>query len=613
MKFAAHLMPIAVVSVVLMMMVPLPNVVLDALIALNLALSLALLLSSVSIKRPETFTVLPSILLISTLFRLGLNVATTRQILSAGEAPETVQAFGHFVVGGDLVVGAVVFLIITIVQFLVISKGAERVAEVAARFTLDAMPGKQISIDADLRAGVISLAEARERRVDLQSESRLYGALDGAMKFIKGDAIAGLIITALNIIAGILIGVSVHSLALSEAAKRYTIFTIGDGLAAQLPALLVSFAAGLAVTRVSGRGEDSIGGDLLKQLTAEPSVPVVTALLLFGIGMLPGIPFLPFLVWSGVSLLISLALKGARLSSNEIQIESFRPRGTAPLVLHLSPRALTELQAERQFIQKIQNLRSEIFREWGIVIPEPEIEVGTDQELSASILRFGVMLDGYQGEPGDFADQFFETLKGCFYAKSELFLDDTQTRLILEAYQGRCEDLINSVIPSILPVTRLTGIFRELCAENIPLSDIPGILQGVLEWHHESRVPEALKSELLMIYVRRKLRRLIASRFPKSEVLVIELGDELELLISNSILEQGSGLLPVTRELLRDEIVTRALELNVSILLTAEISRVTLSKILRGSGITVLAREELENRAKSLGVVRMQDGLRLAA
>jgi len=245
------LLPLTVISVVAMILFPLPYQLLDIMLAANFAFCIILLLSSLFVSESDRFTSLPTILLLSTLFRLGLNISSTRLILSGSAVPDMIIAFGQFVVAGSTIVGLVIFAIISIIQFVVIAKGSERVAEVAARFTLDAMPGKQMSIDADMRAGLLSLSEAREKRRELHRESKLYGALDGAMKFIKGDAIVGLLIIIVNISAGFLIGVIRDGMPVFKALERYTLLTIGDGLVSQIPAVLVSIAAGIVITRVS--------------------------------------------------------------------------------------------------------------------------------------------------------------------------------------------------------------------------------------------------------------------------------------------------------------------------------------------------------------------------
>ena len=243
------------VAIIAMMILPMPTLVMDMLIALNMSIAILLMMLGIYISHPLAISSFPSILLLTTLFRLSLGIATTRLILLEGDAGHIVQTFGEFVVGGNLVVGLVVFLIITIVQFIVITKGSERIAEVSARFSLDAMPGKQMSIDSDMRAGLITLADARHRRSNLEKESQLYGALDGAMKFVKGDAIAGLIIIMVNIIGGMAIGTMQRGMTMGDAVQLYSILTIGDGLVSQIPALFISITAGIIVTRVRGEEE----------------------------------------------------------------------------------------------------------------------------------------------------------------------------------------------------------------------------------------------------------------------------------------------------------------------------------------------------------------------
>jgi type III secretion protein V len=280
-----------------MMIIPLPASILDILLASNIALSVLILV--VNLFAPEALSVssFPSLLLLTTLFRLGLNVSTTRLVLTKGDAGEVVAAFGKFVLQGDLVVGLVIFLIITLVQFLVIGKGAERVAEVSARFTLDAMPGKQMSIDAALRNGALTEQEAQQKRDDLGRESQLHGAMDGAMKFVKGDAIAGLVITALNLCAGFVIGVLRRKMTLAAAAETYSVLTVGDGLCAQIPALLITLSAGILTTRVAPREKNqTLGHSLRSELLSNPKVLGIGAGLCSIVALVPGLPTMPFLV-----------------------------------------------------------------------------------------------------------------------------------------------------------------------------------------------------------------------------------------------------------------------------------------------------------------------------
>src|SRR5688500_1370108 len=287
---------VGAVLIIGVMILPLPMVVLDALVAMNIAIGFGLLMLSIYIPTPVAFSSFPSVLLLTTLFRLSISIAITRSILLHAEAGHIVETFGKMVAGGNLVVGLVVFLIITVVQFIVIAKGAERVAEVAARFTLDAMPGKQLSIDSDLRSGLIDKDEARRRRTLLEQESQLNGALDGAMKFVKGDAIASIVIVIVNLLGGLTIGVLQRDLPAGEAMQLYSILTIGEGMVAQIPALLSAMAAGLVVTRSASDGNDSHLGDTIgRQISAHPRALMMTSVISALLALVPGFPTLVFL------------------------------------------------------------------------------------------------------------------------------------------------------------------------------------------------------------------------------------------------------------------------------------------------------------------------------
>jgi len=289
---------VMLVAIIFMMILPLPTWLVDLLIGINMTISAMLLMVALYLPSPLAFSSFPSVLLITTLFRLGISIATTRLILLQGDAGHIIYTFGNFVVGGNLVVGLVVFLILTIVQFVVITKGAERVAEVAARFSLDAMPGKQMSIDGDMRAGTIDMDEARRRRGLVEKESQLYGAMDGAMKFVKGDAIAGLIIVAVNLLGGIIIGTMQAGMTAADAAKKYSVLTIGDGLISQIPALFIAICAGMIVTRVQTEdgGPSNVGKDIGAQVLAQPKALLIAAVIALGMGMIPGMPTTVFLI-----------------------------------------------------------------------------------------------------------------------------------------------------------------------------------------------------------------------------------------------------------------------------------------------------------------------------
>ncbi len=329
-KYSDIVLAVVVICIIGMLIVPLPTFLLDILLTVNISLSVIILLISLYIPGALQISVFPTLLLITTMYRLALTVSTTRLILSAGDAGEVVYAFGNFVARGNFVVGGIIFVILTIVNFIVIAKGSERVAEVAARFTLDAMPGKQMSIDADLRAGAIEMEEGKRKRRDLERESQLFGAMDGAMKFVKGDAIAGIIITVVNIVGGLTIGVLQKGMPAAEAAKKYALLTIGDGLVGMIPAILISTSAGIIVTRVSGAEEGAhLGKDISTQLVAYPRAIAIAGGMLIVLGLVPGLPKVPFLLLgAGAGFGAYVMLKRERqIASGELQADGEVPEG----------------------------------------------------------------------------------------------------------------------------------------------------------------------------------------------------------------------------------------------------------------------------------------------
>ncbi|MDO9221556.1 MAG: FHIPEP family type III secretion protein, partial [Thiobacillus sp.] len=290
--------PIFIVLILAMLVLPLPTFLLDILFTFNIALSIMVLLVSLSTKKALDFAAFPTVLLLSTLLRLSLNVASTRVVLLEGHtgpdaAGKVIEAFGHFLVGGDYTVGIIVFVILVVINFIVITKGAGRIAEVSARFTLDAMPGKQMAIDADLNAGLIDEDEARRRRAEVSQEADFYGSMDGASKFVRGDAIAGILILVINIVGGLIIGLMEHDMSLADAARNYTLLAIGDGLVAQIPALVISIAAGLIVSRVST--DEDIAGQVLSNIFNKTQALFITAAIIGMMGMIPGMPHFSFL------------------------------------------------------------------------------------------------------------------------------------------------------------------------------------------------------------------------------------------------------------------------------------------------------------------------------
>jgi type III secretion protein V len=377
------------VAILAALLVPLPAWLLDLGLALDLAASLAVLVAALQARTPLQLATFPALLLLTTLLRLALEVSSTRLALSEGHAGRVIEAFGDFVVRGDAVVGAVVFAILTLVQFLVVTRGAERVAEVAARFTLDAMPGKQLSIDADLRAGALTQEQARARRRELERESQLFGAMDGAMKFVKGDAIAGVVITLVNLLGGVLVGVLRQGLPAAEAASTYALLAIGDGLAAQVPALAVAVAAGLVVTRVSAEHEaDSLGVELGAQLLGEPRSLAVVAALCLLLGLLPGMPLPTFSALAVGLVLLGLGLRRLRAAPASRSTAGARDAPPAagpgpvaavvPLLLDLAPDLgpLVEAAGQRFVLNDLEGVRKRLELELGVRVPPFRVRTG---------------------------------------------------------------------------------------------------------------------------------------------------------------------------------------------------------------------------------------------
>lgn len=378
-----------VVAIISVMILPLPTLIVDGLIAANLALSIAMLMLSMYIPSALSFSVFPSLLLFTTLFRLALNITTTRLILLEGDAGQIIHTFGNFVVGGNFAVGAVVFLILTIVQFLVIAKGAERVAEVGARFTLDAMPGKQMSIDADMRAGVVDMDQARRMRALVTQESQLYGAMDGAMKFVKGDAVAGLIVTAVNIVGGLCIGVFQVGLPAGKALQLYAILTIGDGLVSQIPALLISITAGIVVTRVAGDENSHLGGQIGSQFLAYPKALLVAGVLVVLFALVPGFPKAQFILFGAIMAVVgytffkglthvasedtdekrldrALARAGETPAARNAEAEAFSI--TVPLLVDLAETIRADIQP-RLLNEEVLKVRKALYYDLGVPFP----------------------------------------------------------------------------------------------------------------------------------------------------------------------------------------------------------------------------------------------------
>jgi flagellar biosynthesis protein FlhA len=395
--------PVGIVMIVVMLVVPLPAVLLDLLIALNITGALLILLTAMFVNRPLDFSAFPAVVLVMTLFRLALNVSVTRLVLLDGYAGKVIDTFGHFVVGGSLVVGLIVFAILLVIQFVVITNGAGRVAEVGARFTLDAMPGKQMAIDADLNSGLIDEDEARRRRAEVHAEADFYGSMDGASKFVKGDAIAAIVITLVNLIGGFAVGVAQHGMSLGDAVSTYSLLSVGDGLVSQIPALLLSVATGLIVTRSTS--DSDMGSDILRQIGARQMPLRVAGGAALALCLIPGLPKLPFIVSGGLMLLFSNRVPTAApeaeapLDAAEVRGELETPEDLAmeiqvdPLGLELAADMIDVVDPDTggDLLKRVKALRRKVANDLGIVIPPLRTRDSMDLPASTYAIKlFGV-------------------------------------------------------------------------------------------------------------------------------------------------------------------------------------------------------------------------------
>ncbi|HEX5745059.1 MAG TPA: type III secretion system export apparatus subunit SctV [Archangium sp.] len=524
-KSSDVVLAVAMAAVLGALIIPLPPWLLDLGLAINLAAAVALLVAALYARDALKVTSFPTLLLFTTLFRLALNVSSTRLALAEGHAGEVIQAFGEFVVRGDYVVGAVIFAILTLVQFLVVAKGAERVAEVSARFTLDAMPGKQMSIDADLRAGAIDQAQARRRRRNLERESQMFGAMDGAMKFVKGDVIAGLVIVAVNLLGGICIGVLQNGMSMAEAASTYALIAIGDGLVSQIPSLCIAVAAGLVVTRVASEKEDdSLGAEIGSQLFGEARALWVVAGLCVALAAMPGMPHLTFfglavvlgvLAHAVARMKASVAEEGAAVARAEGGAEAgeaaqggpgappestVAPVGVAPLTVDLAP-DLTPLAQENggAFVHQVLNrIRDELFYELGVRVPG--IRVRTEAAyLPAGSYR--ILVDEVPAAMG-------QVVPGALYALAqpeELAFLELKAEPALEPSTGKPISRVSAEARARLELAQvplrsageliaehLRSIIRARSAGFLGIQEVQGLLDG-LEAQAPTLVKEALQ------------------------------------------------------------------------------------------------------------------------
>ncbi|MBD8094618.1 type III secretion system export apparatus subunit SctV [Pseudomonas fluorescens] len=555
-----------VLAIVFMMITPLPTWLVDILIAVNICISCLLIMLAMHLPRPLAFSTFPSVLLITTMFRLALSISTTRLILLNQDAGHIVQAFGQFVVGGNLAVGMVIFMILTVVNFLVITKGSERVAEVGARFTLDAMPGKQMSIDSDLRANLINVQEAKRRRSELGKESQLFGAMDGAMKFVNGDAIASLIIVAINMIGGISIGVIQHGMSAGDAVQLYTVLTIGDGLIAQIPALLISVTSGMIITRVSNdnaAADANIGREIAEQITSQPKAWIIASVAMLGFAAMPGMPTAVF-----ITIAIICSLGGF------LQLQRAKPKVVTEQPVHVAPENngkedLRMFLPSRQFVlqfhpsqnralveslvSEIRQRRNRLVVNYGLTLPSFIIEYLSHLEqdefrfvvyevpmFKATLSQTHVAIDG-QAQVVDQLEQaitgtvdrqesqwlwmpvdapqlqslpvvtastlIIERMERALQVCGPQFIGLQETKAILGWLESEQPEVAQE-LQRVVPLARFSQVLQRLASECVPLRGVRVIAETLIEHGQHERDVTALND-----YVRIALKSLIYNQY----------------------------------------------------------------------------------------------------
>ena len=604
-EYSDLLFILAVIIVVVMFMIPLPTFILDLLLTLNISFSLTILISAIYLTNPLELSVFPSLLLVATLFRLGLNVSTTRLILGQADAGQVIETFGNFVVGGDYIVGFVIFVILVAIQYIVITKGAERVAEVSARFTLDAMPGKQMSIDADLSSGLITEAEARQKREEIRQEADFYGAMDGASKFVKGDAIAGIIITLINIVGGLVIGVIQQGMPITEALTTYTLLTVGDGLVSQIPALLISTATGIVVTRAASEG--NLGEDFTNQIFSQPRTLLIVSVVIFLLGSLTPLPFIPFAFLSLSAGAIGYVLyqtEQEELEEEEVQeteeeAEEYREEESMTDLLQVDPMEvevgynLIPLVVPEQggdLLDRVSMIRRQCALELGIVVPP--IRIRDNMQLEPNYYRVNlrgveiadheILVDKYMAMDSGMATEEIqgqETTEPAFGLPALWVDEDEKEKAEMAGYtvvdppsviathltelvknhahelmsRQDVQDLIDNVkednpavvdelIPDLMSIGQVQKVLQNLLKERVSIRDLSYILEVLAD-----QAANTQDVAVLTEYVRQDaLSRQISKKYKddNDNINVITLNPQLEEQLSNSIehTEQGSYL-----------------------------------------------------------------------
>ena len=599
--------PLLIILILSMMVLPLPAFVLDLMFTFNIAVSVMVMLVAMYTRKPLDFSVFPTILLVTTLLRLSLNVASTRRVLLEGHtgpdaAGKVIEAFGHFLVGGNTAVGLVVFIILTVINFVVITKGAGRIAEVGARFTLDAMPGKQMAIDADLNAGLIDEKEAKKRRAETAQEADFYGAMDGASKFVRGDAVAGILIMGINVVGGLIVGVLQHNMELGQAATNYTLLTIGDGLVAQLPALIISVAAGLVVSRVGDEGD--MGSQLIGQVFTNPQVLVLTAAILGILGLIPGMPnFVFLLLASGLGY---LAWRGGAQAPEAVEEAAAGP-SAAPVIPPESQDAswsdvtpvdvlglevgyrlipMVDKGQDGELLKRIRGLRKKFARDIGFLaapvhirdnlelkpndyrIVMKGVEIGTGSAFPGQFMAinpgrvagpltgrettdpaFGlpaVWIDATQREQAhalgytvvDASTVVATHINHLILSHASELHGRTETQALLEHIAKDNPKLVEDLVPKLLPLATVQRVLQNLLDEGVNIRDMRSIVEVLAE--HAQRVQDPLE---LTSRVRQALgRAIVQGLFPgNGEVQVMALDPGLERILMQAMGGGGDG------------------------------------------------------------------------